>query len=171
MCGDRTRRLGWRGSALQAAAIIALVGGCGALPAGQTQTPPPRAAAQSTSDDPCRFYSDEAMGKAFGRAMKSSKLTNVCDYRGPGTDRVVVQVKAGAEGTILRHARSASAQSGSGAEKVQMAVGEAYFDSVIPVFIGRVGDHEVQIESTIQPIPRDTMIAVGRSIMEKLARK
>ena len=82
-----------------------------------------------------------------------------------------MQVKAGAEGTILRHARSASAQSGSGAEKVKTAVGEAYFDSAIPVFIGRVGDHEVQVESTIQPIPRDAMIAVGGSIMERLARK
>jgi hypothetical protein len=25
------------------------------------------------------------MGKAFGRPMKSSKLANVCEYRGTGT--------------------------------------------------------------------------------------
>jgi hypothetical protein len=145
---------------LQAVTFVVLVAGWGAFPA-----------AQSTSDDVCRFYTAEAMGKAFGRQMKSSKMTNVCEYRGPGTDRVVVQVKAGPEGTILRHAKAAAAKPGQGVEKVATAAGEAYLDSAIPVFIGRVGNYDVQIETTIQPLPRDTMIAVGTRIMESVARK
>ena len=48
---------------------------------------------------------------------------------------------------------------------------EAYFDRELSVFIGRVGNHEVQIETTIQPVPRETMIAVGGRIMESLARR
>jgi hypothetical protein len=46
-----------------------------------------------------------------------------------------------------------------------------HFESILPAFIGRVGDHEVQIETTIQPVPREAMIAVGLRIMETLARK
>jgi hypothetical protein len=34
-----------------------------------------------------------------------------------------------------------------------------------------VADHDVQIETTIEPLPRDAMIAVGTRIMETLARK
>jgi hypothetical protein len=103
--------------------------------------------------------------------MKSSKLANVCEYRAAGTDVVVVKVEAGPEGTILRHVKGASAQKGAGAEKVPTAVGEAYFDSTLPVFVGRVGNREVQIETTIQPLPRDAMIAAGTRIMETLARQ
>ena len=172
---DRARRRvrTWRGGALQAATCIALVGGFCTGPADQARASVPAHAAvtQTTSDDPCRFATDEAMSKAFGRPMKSSKLANVCDYRGPGTDRVVVKVAAGPEGTILRHLKGGSAKGEKWAEKVATAVGEAYFDSTLAVFIGRVGNHEVQIETTIQPVPRDTMIAVGRRIMESLARK
>lgn len=62
-------------------------------------------------------------------------------------------------------------QANGGAEKVPTAFGEAYFDSALPVFIGRVGNREVQVETTIQPVPRDAMIAVGTRIMETLARK
>jgi hypothetical protein len=57
-----------------------------------------------------------------------------------------------------------------GAEKVATAAGEAYFESILPAFIGRVGNHEVQIETTIEPVPREAMIAVGLRIMETLAR-
>jgi hypothetical protein len=127
--------------------------------------------AKSTSEDACRFNTAEAMGKAFGRPMKSSKLADVCDYRGPGTDRVVVKVSAGPEGTILRHVRATSAQGDKTVEKVATAVGEAYIDSTLSAFIGRVGNHEVQIETTIQPMPRDALVAVGTRIMETLARK
>jgi hypothetical protein len=103
--------------------------------------------------------------------MKSSKLANVCEYRGTGTGMVVVKVETGTEGTILRHVKSASAQGQKGAEKVSTAVGEAYFDSILPAFIGRVGNREVQIETKIQPVPREAMIAVGTRILETLARK
>jgi hypothetical protein len=58
-----------------------------------------------------------------------------------------------------------------GAEKIEAAIGEAYFDSILPVFIGRVGNYDVQLETTIQPVPRDAMIAAGTRIMETLARK
>lgn len=161
---------------LQAATFIALAAGCSASPADQADQADASASrragvAQSTSDDPCRFATAEAVGSAFGRQLKSSKLANVCQYRGTGTDVVVVKVEAGTEGTILRHMKTASAQSAAGAEKVATAVGEAYFDSILPAFIGRVGDHEVQIETTIQPLPRDAMIAVGTRIMETIARK
>lgn len=111
------------------------------------------------------------MGSAFGRPMKSSKLANVCEYRAAGTDVVVVKVEAGSEGIILRHVKGALAQKSEGVEKVPTAVGEAYFDSTLPVFVGRVGNREVQIETTIQPMPRDAMIAAGTRIMETLARQ
>ena len=42
-------------------------------------------------------------------------------------------------------------------------------DVILPAFIGRVGDWEVQIETTIQPLPRDAMIAVGKRMMETIA--
>ena len=172
---DATRRRArsWRGGALQAATCIALVAGCSVSPAEQADAAASGRAgvARSTGDDPCRFSTAEAMGSAFGRRMTSSKLVNVCEYRDTGTDVVVVKVEAGPEGTILRHVKGASAQSQGGAQKVATAVGEAYFDSTLPVFIGRVGNHEVQIETTIQPLPRDAMIAVGTRIMETLARK
>jgi hypothetical protein len=42
---------------------------------------------------------------------------------------------------------------------------------VLPAFIGRVGNHDVQIETTIEPLPREAMIALGIRIMENLARK
>jgi hypothetical protein len=126
---------------------------------------------QSSNDDPCRYSTAEEMTTAFGRQLKSSKLANVCQYRGAGSDLVVVKVAAGPEGTILRHAKAVSSQNQKDVEKVTTAVGEAYFDSTLPVFIGRVGDREVQIESTIQPVPRDAMIAAGKRIMETLARQ
>ena len=50
-------------------------------------------------------------------------------------------------------------------------VGEAYFDSILPAFIGRVGNYDVQIETTIEPVPRDAMIALGTRIMETIAGK
>jgi hypothetical protein len=162
MNGTRLGARSWQGGVLQAATIIALAAGCTAFNAVWAQT---------TSDDPCRYFTAEDMGKAFGRPMKSSKLANVCEYRGTESDVVVVKVETGPEGTIMRHAKSASAQGHKGAEKVATAAGEAYFENILPAFIGRVGNHEVQIESTIQPVPRDAIIAVGRRIMETLARK
>ena len=125
--------------------------------------------ARSTSEDPCRFATAEAVGKAFGRPMQSSRLVDVCQYRGNPTGLVVVKVKAGPEGTILRHVKSAAAQ--GQAEKATTTVGEAYFDSILPAFIGRVGNYDVQVETTIEPVPRDAMIAVGTRIMETLAGK
>lgn len=172
--GTGRRARSWRGQVLQAATFIALVAGCSASPVDQADASAPGRAgvAQSTSEDPCRFSTAEAMGSAFGRQLKSSKTrSNVCEYRGTGTDVVFVKVEAGKEGTILRHLKTASAQSAAGAEKVATAVGEAYFDSILPVFVGRVGSHEVQLETTIQPLPRDAMIAVGIRIMETIARK
>jgi hypothetical protein len=169
-----TRRAGWRGTraALQAATFIALIAGCGS-PADEAQVSATASAAgvtQNVGDDPCRYATAEAVGKAFGHPMKSSKLANVCQYRGDA-GMVVVKVEEGPEGTILRHARSASAQSQSGVEKIAVPAGDAYLDSTLPVFIGRVGNYEVQLETTIQPVPRGAMIAVGTRIMETLARK
>ena len=169
--GSRARSL--RGGVLGAGTVIALVAGWGVSPAGHAEASATVSAyvGQSTSDDPCRYATAEAIGKAFGRPMKGSKLANICQYQGAGADVVVVKVATGPEGTILRHLKGASAQNQKGAEKVATALGEAYFDSILPVFVGRVGNHEVQIETTIQPPPRDAMIAVGKSIMESLARK
>ena len=171
--GSQRQARSWTVGALQVATCIALVAGYGASPAGQADASSTARArtAQSSNDDPCRYSTAEAMGSAFGRPLKSSKLANVCQYRGSGTDLVVVKVAAGPEGTILRHAKGAALQKQAGVEKVTTAVGEAYFDSTLPVFIGRVGDREVQIETTIQPLPRDAMIAVGRRIMEAIARQ
>jgi hypothetical protein len=162
----------WRRAALQASAFVVLIAGCSSLVDPADVSAQARAGgAQSTSDDPCRFATAEAVGKAFGRPMQSSKLVDVCQYRGTPAGLVVVRVKAGPEGTILRHVRSAAAQGQQGAEKATTTVGEAYFDSIIPAFIGRVGNYDVQIETTIEPVPRDAMIAVGTRIMETLAGK
>ena len=166
------RARNWKGGALRAAVVV-LAAGCAASGAGEAKVSASARAvlAQTTSDDPCRHFTAEAMGKAFGRPMKSSKLANVCEYRGTGTGMVVLKVEVGTEGAILKHAKSASAQGQKGVEKVATAVGEAYFDSSFPVFIGRVGNREVQIETTIQPVPREAVIAVGRQLMETLSRK
>jgi hypothetical protein len=174
MCIDgRLRRVrNWRRAALQASAFVIMIAGCSALVDHADVSVQARAgAAQSTSEDPCRFATAEAVGKAFGRAMQSSKLVDACQYRGAPTDLVFVKVKAGPEGTILRHVKSAAAQGHKGAEKLTTTVGEAYFDSILPAYVGRVGNYEVQIESSIEPTPRDAMIALGTRIMETLAAK
>jgi hypothetical protein len=172
--GTRLRARSWKCRALQAATIIAVAAGSSPSSANEANAPV-RAAradvAQSTSEDPCRYFTAQEMAKAFGRPMKSSKLTNACQYRDTDSSLVVVKVATGPEGTIMRHAKSASAQGHTGVEKVATAAGEAYFESILPAFIGRVGNHEVQIETTIQPVPREAMIAVGLRIMETLARK
>ena len=170
----RLRARSWKCGALQAAMIIAVSAGCRASSANDANAPVPAAradVAQSTSEDPCRYVTAQEMGKAFGRPMKSSKLVNVCRYRGTESDLVVVKVETGSEGNIMRYARGASAQGQKTTEKVPTAAGEAYFESILPAFIGRVGNHEVQIETTIQPVPREAMIAVGLRIMETLNRQ
>jgi hypothetical protein len=170
--GTRLRARSWKCGALQAATIIAVVAVCGASGADEANAPAVRAdVVQNTSEDPCRYFTAQDMGKAFGRPMKSSKLSNACEYRGTESGIVVVKVATGPEGTIIRHAKSASAQGHKGVEKVATPAGEAYFESVLPAFIGRVGNREVQIETTIEPVPREAMIAVGLRIMETLARK
>ena len=174
MCIDgRLRRVrSWRRAALQASAFVVTIAGCGSLVDEADVSAQARAGgAQSTSEDPCRFATAEAVGKAFGRPMQSSKLVDVCQYRRTPDGLVVVKVKAGPEGTILRHVKSAAAQGHQGAEKVATMVGEAYFDSILPAFVGRAGNYDVQIETTIEPVPRDAMIAVGTRIMETLAGK
>ena len=103
--------------------------------------------------------------------MQSSKLANVCQYQGTEPGMVVLKVETGPEGNLLRYAKGASAQGQKGVEKVATPVGEAYFDSTLPGFIGRVGNQEVQIETTMEPVPHDAMIAVGTRIMETLSRK
>jgi hypothetical protein len=173
MCinGTWRRVRNWRRVALRATSI-ALIAGCGS-PVDHIHASALAGAgvAQAASDDPCRFATADAVGKAFGRSMKSSKLANACQYRGEGSVIVVVKVAAGPEGTILRHVKTALAQGHKGAEKVTTTVGEAYFDSIIPVFIGRVGNHDVQVETTIEPVPRDALIAVGTAILKTLAGK
>ena len=181
MCLDgRLRRVrSWRRAALQASAFVVMIAGCSALVDQADVSAQARAGgAQSTSEDPCRFATAEAVGKAFGRPMQSSKLVDACQYRGTPTGLVAVRVKAGPEGTILRHVKRVAAEGHKGAEKAATTVGEAYFDSILPAFIGRVGNYDVQItisdangEPTIQPVPRDAMIAVGTRIMETLAGK
>jgi hypothetical protein len=174
MCIDgRLRRVrSWRRAALQVSAFVVMIAGCSSLIDQADVSAQARAGAgHSTSEDPCRFAAAEAVGKAFGRPMQSSKLVDACQYRSSPTDLVVVRVKAGPEGTILRHVRTAATQGHKGAEKVTTSVGEAYFDSILPAFVGRVGNYDVQIEATIEPVPRDAMIAVGTRIMETLAGK
>lgn len=175
MCIDgRLRRVrSWRRAALQASAFVVMIAGCSSLvdQADVSAAQARAGGAQSTSEDPCRFATAEAVGKAFGRPMQSSKHVDFCQYGGTPTGLVVVRVKAGPEGTILRHVKSTVAQGQKGAEKVATTVGEAYFESILPAFIGRVGNYDVQIETTIEPVPRTAMIAVGTRIMETLAGK
>ena len=174
MCIDRRLRRvrSWRCAALQASAFVVLIAGCSSLVDQADVSAQARAGgAQNTNDDPCRFATAEAVGKAFGRPMQSSKRVDACQYRGTPTGLVFVKVKAGPEGTLVRHEKSAAAQGHKGAEKATTPVGEAYFDSILPAFIGRVGKYDVQIETTIEPVPRDAMIALGTRIMETIAGK
>ena len=169
--GTWLRARSWKCGALQAATIIAVAAGCSASSANEANAPVSADVAQSTSEDPCRYFTAQEMGKAFGRPMTSSKRANFCQYSGTESGLVIVKVATGPEGTIMRHVKRASAEGHKGAEKVATAAGEAYFESILPAFIGRLGNHEVQIETTIQPVPREAMIAVGLRIMETLARK
>jgi hypothetical protein len=172
MCieGRRRRSRIWRRAALQSSAFVVIIAGCSCLvDQAAVSARVPAGGAQSTSEDACRFATAEAVGRAFGLTMQSSKLSDVCQYRGTPTGLVVVRVKAGPEGTILRHVKSAAARGQKGAEKTTTTVGEAYFDSILPAFIGRVGNYDVQIETTIEPVPRDAMIAIGTRIMETIA--
>ena len=151
--------------------IVSLAAGCSASSADGPKAPAPDGdvSPQTATDDPCRYLTAAEMGKAFGRSMKSSKHANVCQYQGTGNELVVVKVEAGAVGTIMRYAKLASAPGQKNPpEKVSTPAGEAYFDASFPVFIGHVGNHDVQIETTIEPLPRDAMIAVGKRVMEML---
>jgi hypothetical protein len=164
----------WQCGALHSVMLIAVASGCNSSSAKEANAPRPPArasVAQSASEDPCRYLTAQEMGKAFGRPMTSSKLVNACEYRTTEKGLVVVKVETGPEGTLIRHARKASAEGHKGAEKVATAAGEAYFDSILPAFIGRAGNHDLQIGTTIEPVPREAMIAAGLRIMETLARK
>jgi hypothetical protein len=162
-----------RSGALLAGTVIALAVGCSAASADEARQSAPAGAVsgRTTTADPCQYFTAQEMGKAFGRPMQSSKLANVCQYRGTESGMVVVKVEAGPEGNILRYAKGAAAQGLKEVQKVSTPAGEAYFDSTLPAFIGRVGNQEVQIETTIQPVPREAMIAVGTRILETLSRK
>lgn len=153
--------------------MVGLVCGCSETPVETTAASTPAATdvAQQRSDDPCSFATAETVAKEFGRSMKSQKFADVCQYRGDGFDVVTVQVSTGEEGTILRHIKSVIAQGIKGPEQVTTKTGEAYFDGTIEAFVGRVGNHNVQIESTIEPLPREAMIALGTRILETLARQ
>ena len=172
MCIEgRLRRVRkWKRAALQASAFVVIIAGCRSLVDQADVSAQARAGgAQRTSGDPCRFATAEAVGKAFGRPMQSSKLVDACQYRGTPSGLVFVKVQAGPEGTLVRHVKSATAQGHKAAEKVTTTVGEGYFESILPAFIGRVGNYDVQVETDIEPVPRDALIAVGTRIMETLA--
>lgn len=162
----------WRGALQQASVLVLLSASAGAL-VGQIEVSAQARAggAPRPAEDPCRFATAAAVGTAFGQTMQSSRLGDSCQYRSTPTALVVVKVQAGPEGTIFRYAKGAVAQRQQGVEKVATPAGEGYFDATLPAFIGRVGNNEVQIESTIQPVPRAAMIAVGARIMSTLAGK
>ena len=159
----------WR-RALQASALM-MIAGTSLVGQADVSAEARAVPAQSTAADPCRFATAEEVGKAFGRPMQSSKLSGVCQYKSAATVLVVVRVTAGPEGTILRFAKRGIERGEKTAEKVATPVGEAYFDSLLPAFIGRVGNQEVQIETTIEPVPRQAMITVGTKIMQTLSGK
>jgi hypothetical protein len=155
---------------LRASAIVAMIAGGSHL--GDQQVASAQARAGGAAEDPCRFATADVVSKAFGRQLQSSRLTGVCQYKGPAGELVVVQVKAGPEGTIVRHLRTTTAQGNKfGAEKLASKIGEAYYDSVAPVFAGRVGNYDVQVGTTMEPVPRAALIAVGTRILESLAGK
>lgn len=172
--GTRRGARTWTWGALQAAAIVAVAVGCSASSANAADAPA-RAAraglAQNTGEDPCRHITAQELGKAFGRILTSSKRVNACEYRDSKGGIVIVKVDTGREGAILAHVKRARAEGHKGADKVAAPAGEAYFESILPAFVGRVGNHNVQIETTIEPVPREAMIAVGRQLLEALARK
>src|SRR5690349_13021382 len=138
MCIEgRPRRVrSWRRKALQASAFFVTIAvGSSLIDQADLSAQARAGGAPSTSGDPCRFATAEAVGKAFGRPMQSSKLGDVCQYRGKPTELVVIRVTTGPEGTLLGFARRGVAQGQKEAEKIKTSVGEAYFDATVPAFV------------------------------------
>jgi hypothetical protein len=81
-----------------------------------------------------------------------------------------VALVAGCSASPVDQGAAAPARAGVGQNTNADPCRFATADAVGSAF-GRRFDHDVQIETTIQPLPRDAMIAVGTRIMETLARK
>ena len=102
--------------------------------------------AQSTSENPCRYVTAQEMGKAFGRPMKSSNRQCLPVPR-TESDLVVVKVETGSEGNSCDTRGRFGAGPKNDGESVHCGR-RGVFESILPAFIGGVGDHEVQIDTT-----------------------
>ena len=177
MSGICQRARGWT-AVLRAATVIAVMAVGTALQGGYVDAVSEDSGvlaqtANVTNADPCRFLTAQEMGKAFGRSIaKSAKINNLCEYT--ATDRGVIVVRlstAPLEAGVFLFAKTGLARGEKSVTKVPTPVGEAYFDAGLPCFVGRVGNQEVQIETTIEPLPREAMIAVGTRVMQALGGK
>jgi hypothetical protein len=137
-----------------ALALAMLVGSNAAHPA-----PPAEPAGQ------CRFYSAGDMSAALGRKMKISIDSDMqCVYADTGDagKTLVVQVASS------KH-ESAQMKVVRQAEKIPNVAGEAYFDPDLFGFTARVGNFNVSVQTTILPMPRKEVIAIGTRITQALA--
>lgn len=115
----------------------------------------------------CRFYSASDMSAALGRKMRIGIDSDLqCVYADTGDARktLVVQVASSKyESNRMKVVRQS--------EKVPSAAGEAYFDADLFGFTARVGDYNVSVQTTILPMPRKEVIAIGTRITQALAAR
>ena len=114
----------------------------------------------------CRFYSANDVSAALGRTMKITiDNDQQCVYRDTkdANKTLVVQVHARqhepGEMNVIRKT----------GEKLPSAEGEAYFDSDLFGYAAMVGSYHVSVQTTIQPMPRKELIAIGTRITKTVA--
>jgi hypothetical protein len=116
----------------------------------------------------CRFYSASDVSAALGRKMNITiDNDQQCVYRdaSDANKTLVVQVHARkhepGEMKIIRKT----------GEKLPAAEGEAYFDADLFGFAALVAGYHVSVQTTIQPMPRKELIAIGTRITQTLASR
>ena len=114
----------------------------------------------------CRFHSASDVSAALGRTMKITiDNDQQCVYRDvkDANKTVVVQVhERRQEPGEMKMIRKTG-------EKLPAADGEAYFDADLFGYAAMVGNYHVSVQTTIQPMPRKELIAIGTRITKTVA--
>ena len=123
-------------------------------------------AAPPAGGSQCRFYSASDVSAALGRKMNITiDNDQQCVYRdaNDANKTLVVQVHSRkhepVEMKIIRET----------GEKLPSAEGEAYFDADLFGFAAMVAGYHVSVQTTIQPMPRKELIAIGTRITKTVA--
>jgi len=139
---------------LPALALMLLAGAC------PSHSAPPAGSSQ------CRFYSASDVSAALGRKMNIS-IDNAqqCVYRDAkdANKTLVVQVHS------RQHEPGEMKVIRKTGEKLPSVEGEAYFDADLFGFAALVGTYHVSVQTTIEPMPRKELIAIGTRITKTVA--